>query len=453
MNTVRLPIIQSSYCARSIEGSVPFNQKRILEVGCGGGVLTEELAKIGGIVHGIDPCSEVVTVAKQHATLNPGLTNLAYYFTTIEKQAQHNSEEYDVVIASEVIEHVTEKVEFLKNCIKCLKPGGSIIITTFNKTTSSWLYSIIILQEILNYIPRGTHTWDKFISPEELSIMLDSLNCTTLEVKGMNFNIINKRWSISSNINNSYCLEAVKNFKTSTVDKSEIDHFKALSSIWWNEETILHTMNKLRVPFIQNGLSNSSTDISTSFEDKLILEVGCGAGVLSEDLAKLGGAVHGIDPSPETIAVAKQHASLNEELSNLKYSVDTIENYALHNFEKYDAIVASEVLEHITNKEVFLEACIKCLKPGGKIFITTFNQTIISWLYSVIILQEILNIIPRGTHAWKKFISPEDVATILQKNNCKTVEVKGLSVNCVTGNWRWTSSLSNSYALQAVKLK
>ncbi|KAF5307548.1 hypothetical protein FQR65_LT06904 [Abscondita terminalis] len=229
MNNARLPFIQNNYWASSKNESIPFNEKRILDVGCGGvvaykyvvifylyvlgGVLTEELAKIGGTVHGIDPCSEALATAKQHAILNPDLTNLTYYLTTIEEHVQHNFEKYDIVVASEVIEHVTEKVEFLKNCIKCLKPGGSIIITTFNKTISSWLFSIIILQEILNYIPRGTHTWNKFISPEDLSVMLNSLNCTTLGVKGMNCNIITKTWSISSNINNSYCLEAVKNFK------------------------------------------------------------------------------------------------------------------------------------------------------------------------------------------------------------------------------------------------
>ncbi|KAF5307547.1 hypothetical protein FQR65_LT06903 [Abscondita terminalis] len=213
INQARVPFIQNSYYASSEYSIIPFYKKVILEVGCGGGVLTEELAKLGGVVHGIDPCLEAITVAKQHATLNKELTNLTYELTTIEEHANLHHELYDVVVVSEVIEHVTEKFEFLKNCVKCLKPGGSIIITTFNKTMCSWLFSIIILQEILNYIPRGTHTWDKFISPEDLSVMLYSLNCKPFRVTGMKCNAITKTWRLSSNISTSYCFEALKNFK------------------------------------------------------------------------------------------------------------------------------------------------------------------------------------------------------------------------------------------------
>ncbi|KAK4883898.1 hypothetical protein RN001_000169 [Aquatica leii] len=239
--------------------------------------------------------------------------------------------------------------------------------------------------------------------------------------------------------------------RTSTVDNAEMEHFKKLAWRWWGKRTALHTMNLVRVPLIQEGLFGFLMNGPQPFANKHILEVGCGGGVLTEELAKLGGIIHGIDPNAEAIAVAKQHATFNPQLLNLTYSIDTIEQHATSNSEKYDVVVASEVLEHITEKETFLEYCVKCLKPGGSIFITTFNKTYRSWIMSIILIQEILNVIPRGTHSWDKFISPDNVSKMLQKLNCKTMQVKGIDFNFVTKNWNQSTDISTNYFLHAVK--
>ncbi|KAK4883897.1 hypothetical protein RN001_000168 [Aquatica leii] len=239
-----------------------------------------------------------------------------------------------------------------------------------------------------------------------------------------------------------------ENHKTSTVDEKEIEYFMKFP--WWGQNRCLHTFNLLRVPLIRNALSNIVIDLQ-SFDNKRILEVGCGGGILSEELAKFGGIVHGIDPTAAAIAVAKQHATSNPQLTNLTYSVETIEQHAASNYEKYDVVVASEVLEHVTEKKTFLEHCVKCLKPGGSIFITTFNKTFRSWIMSVILIQEILNIIPRGTHSWDKFISPDNVSEMLRKLHCKTVDVKGIYFNFVRMTWTQSTDVSTNYFLHAVK--
>lgn len=119
-------------------------------------------------------------MAKAYTTAsNPSLTNISYLCESVEDHAKHNYETYDAVVASEVIEHVNEPEIFLENCIKCLKPGGSIFITTLNKTWSSWLFGIVLAQYIWGFIPRGTHDWKKFLDPKDVEKMLENCKCNT----------------------------------------------------------------------------------------------------------------------------------------------------------------------------------------------------------------------------------------------------------------------------------
>ncbi|KAF5292305.1 hypothetical protein FQA39_LY03339 [Lamprigera yunnana] len=216
-------------------------------------------------------------------------------------------------------------------------------------------------------------------------------------------------------------------------------------------------MNKIRVPFVVNGLIKTNKinedliDSPNALKDISILDVGCGGGYLSEALARLGGTVHGVDAAENLINEAKGHARL-ESLTNIRYFATSIENYAANTSKKYDVVIASEIIEHVTEKELFLNACIKCLKPGGSLYITTFNRTTISWILGIWVIQEIFNIIPRGTHEWDLFISPEHLEELLVKNNCNVVETKGKFFNLVTKRWYWLESTSLMYALHAVKL-
>lgn len=130
-------------------------------------------------------------------------------------------------------------------------------------------------------------------------------------------------------------------------------------------------------------------------------------------MARLGGTVIGVDASKDLIYEAKAHASLHPSLSNLNYLVDTIENHSVDNIEQYDAVIASEVLEHITKKDLFLEATVKCLKSGGSVFITTFNNTTAAWLTGIIFAEYIAGLVPKGTHQSNKFLSPHNLQRML----------------------------------------
>ncbi|KAF5292301.1 hypothetical protein FQA39_LY03335 [Lamprigera yunnana] len=197
------------------------------------------------------------------------------------------------------------------------------------------------------------------------------------------------------------------------------------------------------------GINNNKQIMALGINNnKQIMALG---GFLSEALARLGGTVHGIDSAVNLIKVAKDHAQ-QESLTNLTYFATSIEDFAEQNSEKYDVVVASEIIEHVTEKELFLKACIKCLKPGGSFYITTFNRTTISWILGIWVIQEIFNIIPRGTHEWDLFISPEHLEELLVKNNCKVLETKGKFFNLVTRSWYWLESTSLMYAMHAVKL-
>lgn len=127
---------------------------------------------------------------------------------------------------------------------------------------------------------------------------------------------------------------------------------------------------------------------------------------MSEPLARLGGVVTGIDATKELIDVAIEHSQNDKSLINLTYLNTPIEQHSKDNFERYDAVIASEVIEHVTEKDVFLESCINCLKPGGSIFLTTLNQTLIARFAAIFLAENVIDAVPKGTHDWDKFIEP-----------------------------------------------
>ncbi|KAB0803614.1 hypothetical protein PPYR_00584 [Photinus pyralis] len=247
----------------------------------------------------------------------------------------------------------------------------------------------------------------------------------------------------------------------STADKTEVKHFNQIRTGWWDEMGAvkpLHSMNKLRVPLIREGLINTGliqkNFISTPkpLTNLKILEVGCGGGILTEALARLGCCITGIDVAGELLEIAKEHSASHPSRENINYQLTTIEKFAETNVEQFDAVVASEVLEHVDHQEQFVEACVRCLKPGGSIFLTTINQNLLSWFLVVPVAESILRLVPKGTHHYDKFISPHRTQKFLEHNNCRTRLVHGFFYNVLTNTWFWTSNTVVHYAMHAVKL-
>ncbi|XP_061402573.1 ubiquinone biosynthesis O-methyltransferase, mitochondrial-like [Musca vetustissima] len=236
-----------------------------------------------------------------------------------------------------------------------------------------------------------------------------------------------------------------------------------MATDWWDKNgpmKALHALNALRIPFIRDGLiarGNIAEDLvgtSNVLRGQKILEVGCGGGILTEQLARLGASMTALDLSDELIGVARTHLSqeANPKLCDLiNYRIEPIEMHAKDKQNYYDALVISEVLEHIDDKVAFLQASVQCLKPGGSIFITTLNKTFTMWFSGVIIGEYVIKAAPVGTHHYDKMISPLDVQRILDTMGCSTVLVNGSTYDFWRNTWRWINSTSMCYALQAVK--
>lgn len=204
---------------------------------------------------------------------------------------------------------------------------------------------------------------------------------------------------------------------STTVDQRELEQFRKLSSRWWNgpEFAPLRAMNHLRVPLITEQFYGDST-----LDGIKLLDIGSGGGFLSEALARLDGDVTGIDPVEENIEAAKEHSliSFRKNLNKApKYVRTTIEDFCEENGEKFDGVIASEVLEHVDNIGLFLESLVKCIKPGGYLFVTTINQTPIAYLGAIFAAENILGLAPKGTHQYEKFVPPHALNLVLR--DCK----------------------------------
>lgn len=244
----------------------------------------------------------------------------------------------------------------------------------------------------------------------------------------------------------------------STVDPKEVEFYGKLNTTWWDRNGqlfALHSMNPLRVQFIREGLANTGVikdDTSLPLQGIKILDVGCGGGILSEPLARIGAEVTGIDSSLELIEIAKAHALLDTTLSGrVNYIHSSIENFEEEHAQAYDAVVASEILEHVIDQWLFLKCCSNTLKPGGSLFVTTLNKTLPSWLGAIVAAEHLLKLVPAGTHDWNKFISPEEVQRMVESCGLKTKLIHGMFYNPIRNEWSWTSCSVINYVLHAIK--
>ena len=247
----------------------------------------------------------------------------------------------------------------------------------------------------------------------------------------------------------------------STVSPAEMEKFRLMAGDFWNPGGVykpLHSMSRVRLGLVTDGLTRTGRIKSELGESARplagvrVLDVGCGAGLFSEGLARMGAQVTAIDPCPDNIRAAREHAEADGKLEGLSYLNTTIEDHSENLREKYDAVVASEVIEHVDNQELFLEKCSDVLKPSGSIFLTTENRTFLSWLVMILGAEYVLGLLPRGTHQWSKFISPERISEVLGQTGCETRLVQGLRYNPVTNYWALTYITQVNFALHAVKL-
>ena len=239
----------------------------------------------------------------------------------------------------------------------------------------------------------------------------------------------------------------------STINKEEIQKFSNLADEWWDVKgkfKPLHMFNPIRIEYI---LEKTKEHFNLKNKDNLILEginvldIGCGGGLISEPLARLGAKVTGIDASEKNIKVADLHAKKNK--LNILYLNRSPEQ--MDESEKFDLILNLEIVEHVDDVDLYIQSCYKLLKKGGLMFTATLNRTVTSYLKAIIGAEYVLRWLPIGTHDWNKFLKPEELEIYLNKMKFKTIDVKGLEFNPLTSKWKKSDNLSVNYIICSSK--
>ena len=236
---------------------------------------------------------------------------------------------------------------------------------------------------------------------------------------------------------------------TTTINREEIQKFSDLADEWWDVNgkfKPLHMFNPIRIEYITEKIKQEFNLINRNnnfLKDLKILDIGCGGGLISEPLARLGGEVTGIDASEKNIKVAKLHSKKNN--LNINYLNKSPEQ--LNNSEKFDIVLNLEVVEHVENVDLYIKSCSNLLKKNGIMFTATLNRTIISYIKAIVGAEYLLRWLPIGTHDWNKFIKPEELEKKLSLANFCTIDVKGLEFNPLFSKWKKSDNLSVNYII------
>ena len=238
----------------------------------------------------------------------------------------------------------------------------------------------------------------------------------------------------------------------SSVNKKEIEKFSNMADEWWDPHgkfKPLHKFNPIRIKYIKESIINqfNTKNKNKPLSGINILDIGCGGGLLSEPMCRLGANVTGIDASIKNIKIAKLHAKKKE--LKINYICSSPEKLKIS--KKFDVILNMEVVEHVEDISFFLKSCSKLLKKNGLMFVATINKTLKSYIFAIVGAEYILRWLPIGTHEWEKFVKPEELREILIKNNLSLKKFDGMYFNIIKDEWSITKDLSVNYIAKFLK--
>ena len=240
--------------------------------------------------------------------------------------------------------------------------------------------------------------------------------------------------------------------KSNTINKEEIEKFSKIAEEWWDPQgkfKPLHKFNPIRISYIKDNIIETLKlkNKKKPLEKVKILDVGCGGGLLTEPMKRLGANITGIDASKRNIEIAKIHAKKND--LKIDYICASPEN--LSENDKFDVILNMEIVEHVDNVDFFLTSCSNLLKKNGIMFVATLNKTLKSYLFAIIGAEYLLRWLPIGTHDWEKFVKPDDLISILAKNNLKVDALDGMKFNILNNEWKISRDKSVNYIGKFIK--
>ncbi len=238
----------------------------------------------------------------------------------------------------------------------------------------------------------------------------------------------------------------------STVDPREVEFYTRMAEAWWDRDGAfwpLHTLNELRVDYIRSVVcrhfGRSATD-AKPLAGLRVLDVGCGGGVLSEPMARLGADVTGIDVVEKNIGVATLHA--REQNLEIDYRLVPVSDVAAAG-ERFDVVLNMEVVEHVADLDAFMRDCAAVTAAGGMMFVATINRNFVSWLFAIVGAEYILRLLPRGTHRWGMFRKPAEIERLLEADGLGVSDSVGVRVNPFNRRFRLTPSLAVNYMIVA----
>ena len=241
---------------------------------------------------------------------------------------------------------------------------------------------------------------------------------------------------------------------SSTVDEAEVAQFSRLAAEWWDPRgkmAALHKLNPVRLAYIRDaacrrfGRDAKRLDCLNGLR---ILDIGCGGGILSEPLARLGAGVTGADPAEANIAAAKRHAA--QAGLAVDYRATTAE--ALSDAgERFDVVLAMEVVEHVADLKLFVARCAEMVRPGGLMIAATINRTLKSFALAIVGAEYILRWLPRGTHRWDKFVTPDELEAAIEKNGLAAIDERGVIYNPLADRWQLSTDMDVNYMVVAAR--
>ena len=237
-----------------------------------------------------------------------------------------------------------------------------------------------------------------------------------------------------------------------SVNSKEIEKFSKIAEEWWDPNgkfKPLHKFNPIRISYIKENIIKTFkiSQKKSPLKNIKILDIGCGGGLLSEPMCRLGAKVTAIDASEKNISVAKLHAKKNN--LNINYICASPEKLKLK--KKFDVILNMEIIEHVEDVNFFLKSCAKLLKKNGIMFVATLNKTLKSYVFAIVGAEYVLRWLPIGTHDWEKFLDPEELISILKKNNFSLDKIDGMNFNLLTDKWSISNDKSINYIAKFIK--